>query len=177
MTVHLLALAPAGVGVCCLAADRRRSRGAELAVGVLMLVAMTDAVVSGILPTVWWTVLLLAAALVLVAVHGRARGRRRPAAGSERAMVVHSALGMIVMGALMLAMPAASGVASGTADVARAAGAHAHGGTSLAVVALLGAVYAAGSVALAVRAHDVLGRMQYGAMAASVALMSAATVV
>ncbi|MEH3089415.1 MAG: hypothetical protein PGN24_07420, partial [Microbacterium arborescens] len=85
--------------------------------------------------------------------------------------------GMIVMGALMLAMPAASGVESGTADVARAAGEHAHGGTSLAVVALLGAVYAAGSVALAVRARDVLGRMQYGAMAASVALMSAATVV
>lgn len=189
MSVHLLALAPAGVGVCCLAADRRRPRGAELATGVLMLVAMADAAGPALMPAVGWAVLLIAASLALVATHGRARGRRavaRAGEPGERAMVVHAAVGMIVMAALMLAMSvgspagagaAAAGVAGGGSSLGPSAGPHAHGGSSVAVLVVLGAVYAVASLVLAVRTRGALGRVQYAAMAASVGLMSAAMVV
>ena len=46
MTLHLLALAPAAVGLCCLAADRRRARAAEVVAAMLMMMAMVDAAVT-----------------------------------------------------------------------------------------------------------------------------------
>lgn len=172
--MHLLALAPAGVGVCCLAADRRRSRGAELVMGGLMLAAMIDAVAIRAVPTVWWTALLIVAALALVAGHRRTRGRASDAPG-ERAMVVHTALGMIVMGALMLTM-ASGGTSEARASVAAASG-HAHGVAAIEAVVLLGWAYVVVSVGLAVRTRSALVRAQYAAMAASTGLMSVAMLV
>jgi len=54
VTLHLFALAPATIGLCCLAADRRRARAGELATALLMLVAMADAAVTRLVPVVWW---------------------------------------------------------------------------------------------------------------------------
>lgn len=120
--LHLGALAPAAIGACCIAADRRRARLPELAASVLILVAMVDVVLGGVVAPVLWAAALLAAAIVLAAVRGRA-ARLRVGRGPTRAagtalvpstvMTVHTTLGLVVMAALVLAMiPDASAVAS-----------------------------------------------------------------
>ena len=62
VTFHLLALAPAAIGLCCLAVDRRRARAIELGAGVLMMLAMADAAITAIVPAVFWVVALLGGA-------------------------------------------------------------------------------------------------------------------
>lgn len=192
MTFHVLALAPAAIGLCCLAADRRRARIAELGAAVLMMVAMLDAAITAIVPVVFWVALLVAGAMVLAAVRGRARAGVVAAAGAAPsgastmggstmggstmggstiggggvAMAVHSASGMVVMAALLLAM----------AGGAAATGGHHHGGTPSVAWAATGvaAVYVVASVVLAARTRGMLLRTQYAAMAASVGLMAVA---
>ncbi|WP_157831569.1 MULTISPECIES: hypothetical protein [Microbacterium] len=170
MTLHLFALAPATIGLCCLAADRRRARAGELATALLMLVAMADAAVTRLVPVVWWVAMLLAGAIALSAAGGRRRGSGRSADAVRMPMGLHAAAGMVVMAALMLAM-----TGGGVADAA-----HHHGASAPALapvgVALAGA-YVLGSVRVAVRARTALDRGQYAAMAASVGLMSLALVV
>ncbi len=170
VTLHLFALAPATIGLCCLAADRRRARGGELATALLMLVAMADAAVTRLVPVVWWVAMLLAGAIALSAAGGRRRGSGRSADAVRMPMGLHAAAGMVVMAALMLAM-----TGGGVADAA-----HHHGASAPALapvgVALAGA-YVLGSVRVAVRARTALDRGQYAAMAASVGLMSLALVV
>lgn len=180
MTFHVLALAPAAIGLCCLAADRRRARVAELGAGLLMLLAMLDAAVTSLVPVVWWVVALVAGAMALAAVYGRSRGPvaagvtpgARTGSGtpmtSGAGMTVHAASGMVVMAALLLSMAGAGGAG---------VGAHHHGGPTLAAAGLvLGGAYLVASVALGVRSSAPLARAQYLAMGASVALMSLALV-
>lgn len=164
--LHAWALAPAAIGTCCLAADRRRVRAPELAASLLMLLAMLDSALERIIAPVFWAALLLLGAMGLAA-SGRLRGRAtRPAAG----MTLHSAIGMVAMAGLLLAMGHAGAETS-------AASVHAHGvsGTTL-TVALLAAslVYALGSVLAALRAHGGLDRAQYAAMGASTVVMGIA---
>jgi hypothetical protein len=123
--LHLGALAPAAIGACCIAADRRRARTPELAASVLMLVAMLDVVVWGVLAPVVWAAALVVAAIGLAALRGRAARRRSgarvpvpaarvpvpaaraPVSGARvpsSVMTVHATLGLVVMAALVLAM-------------------------------------------------------------------------
>lgn len=158
--LHAWAVAPAAVGACCLAADRARVRPPEVAASVLMLLAMLDAAVAGLVAPVYWTVVLLAAAVAL-AVWRRPRQKRAPRVSAL--MTAHTTLGMVVMAALQLGMggPAAS---------------HAHG-PGLGPV-LAGAVigYVGLSLAAVLKMPARLDRAQIAAMAASVVLMAVAAV-
>ena len=184
MNLHLVSLAPAAVGLCCLAADRRRARALELSAAVIMMAAMADTAIGQVVSPVWWCAVLLLTAIVLGAVRGRARGSvGMPMAAAPgravtavagagggfggAAMAAHAASGLVVMAALLLAM-------TGTGGAGAPAGHH-HGTgvVGLGVVAaVLAAAYVAGSIAVAMRSPSRLDRAQYGAMAASVALMA-----
>ncbi|MEZ3155601.1 hypothetical protein AB1K56_01620 [Microbacterium sp. BWR-S6Y] len=160
--LHAWAVAPAAVGACCLAADRARVRPPEVAASVLMLLAMVDAAVFGVVAPVYWTAVLLVAALALT-VWRRPRQRRAPRVPAL--MTLHTTLGMVVMAALQIGM-GAHGTSTG----------HAHG-VSLTPFLLAGAVgYAGLSVVAASRMPTRLDRAQIVAMAASVVLMAVASV-
>lgn len=167
--LHAWALAPAAVGTCALAADHRRVRAPELLASLLMLVAMLDGALAGLVAPVFWAALLLAGAMGLAAF----RRRRSPAAAralSSRlvppgpAMTVHTGIGMVTMAGLLVAMGRADATAMG----------HTHGLTSATlVVALVGATtaYAIGSALAAARARGWHDRTQYAAMGASTLVM------
>jgi len=158
--LHAWAVAPAAIGACCLAADRARVRPPEVAASVLMLLAMLDAAVFGVVAPVYWTAVLLAAAVALAAWR-RPRQRRAPRVPAS--MTLHTTLGMVVMAGLQVAM-------GGHAP------AHGHGhGVALAPVVIAAAAgYVLLSLALLRRMTTRLDRVQIGAMAASVALMAVA---
>lgn len=184
VSLHLLSLAPAAVGLCCLAADRRRARALELFAAAIMMLAMADAALSRLVAPVWWCAALLATAVALAAVGGRARSRaempmsgRHPAdavhVGRDTAMGVHAAGGLVVMAALLLAMTGDAG----TVGASGAGAIHRHGSAVAGPAAagvVLAVAYVIGSILIAVRARRALDRVQYAAMAASVALMSVA---
>ncbi len=160
--LHLWAVAPAAIGTCCLAADRARVRPPEVVASVLMLAAMLDAALFGLLAPVYWMALLLAAALAL-AIWRSPRSPRRTRVPA--AMTLHTTLGLIAMAGLPLAM-GGHGAGAG----------HAHG-IALGPLLLVGALgYAALSVALMRRMRARLDRAQLGAMGLSVVLMAVALV-
>lgn len=158
--LHAAAVAPAALGACCLAADRARVRPPEVAASVLMLVAMVDAAAFGVVAPVYWTAILLAAAVGL-AVWRRPRQRRTPRVPAL--MTVHTALGMALMAGVQLGMGGHTT-------------AHTHGPALAPVLAVAVAGYVALSVAAGRRMPARLDRAQIGAMAASVVLMAAAAV-
>lgn len=159
-TLHLWAVAPAAIGTCCLAADRARVRPPEVAASVVMLLAMLDAAIFGVVAPVYWTGLLLAAALGL-AVWRRPRQRRSPRVPPT--MTLHTALGLVLMAALQVSM-GAHGSPSG----------HSHGLTLAPFLTAGVLAYAAVSVAAIRRMPGRLDRAQIAAMAASLAVMSLA---
>ena len=164
--LHAWALAPAAIGTCCLAADRRRVRAPELVASAVMLLAMMDAALVRVVAPVLWSALLLVGAMALAALRRRRRTGLEPI-GSAETMTVHTAIGMVVMAALLVTMGHA-GVASPP---------HAHGMGSVALsTTMLGAVavYAAGSAIAAARARRWLDRAQYAAMGASTLVMGIA---
>ncbi|WP_345802364.1 hypothetical protein AAIB33_04510 [Microbacterium sp. AZCO] len=164
--LHAWALAPAAIGTCCLAADRRRVRAPELAASLLMLVAMTDAAFSGVVAPVYWAILLLVTAMALAALRGT---RRRTAPHADTAMTVHSGAGLVVMAALLVGMAAGHSAGSATG--------HAHGASASALVAFLVAgvaAYAAASVAAAAHSRRWLDGAQYVGMGASTVVMGVA---
>lgn len=168
--LHVWALAPAAIGTCCLAADRRRVRAPELSVSVLMLVAMADAAYSSVIAPIYWAILLLAAAMALAALRGaRRRGERAP--HGDRAMTLHSAFGLIVMAALLVAM-------TGGGPTMMSASEHSHGASgsllSFAIIVAV-ALYAAASGVAAVRSARWLDRAQYAGMGASAVAMAFAS--
>lgn len=171
--LHAWALAPAALGTCCIAADRRRARAPELAASVLMVLAMADAAFGlGLLSPVLWASLLVVAAMGIAALRS---GRReiapedvpaRPAIG----MTVHSGLGLVITGGLMLAMVPGVGAA------ARVSVHHtAIPGSLVAALVATSVGYALVSLGAAVRARcPVLDRVQLVAMGASTLAMSLA---
>ena len=163
--LHLLALAPAAVGLCCLAADGRRARAVELAAALLMIIAMADAAVTALVPAALWAGALIAGAMLLAVTRGRARALAARGMGGGTAMPVHAASGMLVMAALLLA------TAGGPA--ATIAGHHHSAAPALTLVAAaVATAYVVASAVLTVRARGRLVRAQFVAMAASVGLMS-----
>ena len=115
-TLHLWAVAPAAIGTCCLAADRARVRPPEVVAAAVMLLAMLDAAVFGVVAPVYWTALLLAAAVGL-AIWRRPRQRRVPRVPAL--MTLHTTLGMVVMAGLQIAMGAHASAPSHDASVIR----------------------------------------------------------
>ena len=161
-TLHLWAVAPAAIGTCCLAADRARVRPPEVVAAAVMLLAMLDAAVFGVVAPVYWTALLLAAAVGL-AIWRRPRQRRVPRVPAL--MTLHTTLGMVVMAGLQIAM----GAHATASD-------HAHGLSLAPVLAAAAVGYGALSFTAIRRMPARLDRAQIGAMAASVALMAVAMV-
>jgi len=220
--LHLWALAPATVGACCVAADRGRARVPEFAAAALMLLAMADAATgAGLIAPVFWAVLLVAAAMALAALRGTRRGPRgeAPAGGGvgsrvraggprtggvdvaarvrmphpSRAMTLMTALGLIVMAVLMVAMTGHGGGSVG-GTLAGSVAAHGHGaglsvlgsgaagaaGAGAAAAVAMAAVafaiaYAAASALAAARTGIRLDRIQYASMAAATGLMALAS--
>lgn len=170
---HAWALAPATIGVCCVAADRGRARWPDIAASVLMLIAMLDAVLTHLVAPVYWASAVLAGAMALAAWHrprgaSNASGRARPPIG----MTLHTTTGMVAMAAFQLAM-------THDASVEVAPASHAHGGTAslLAAVLLAGTLaHLALSGALLSRVHGRLDRIQLLSMGVAVGLMGIASV-
>ena len=160
--LHVWAVAPAAVGACCLAADRARVRPPEVVASVLMLLAMLDAAVFGVVAPVGWTALLVAAALGL-AIWRRPRQRRAPRVPAL--MTLHTTLGMVVMAALQLGM-GGHGATIG----------HAHGVALVPFLLVVAVGYAGLSTVAMTRMPARLDRTQIAAMAASVGLMVVAMV-
>ncbi|MFE1663183.1 hypothetical protein [Microbacterium sp. P02] len=199
--LHAWALAPAAIGACCVAADRRRARALELAAAALMMLAMLDAVSAApVLPVVVWAAALITCAMVLAAARGARRavpvegasaagsGTRgllpgrvaRSGPGSRlgssraadgRAMTLHTTLGLVLMAALLLGM----GTHAGTGAQGHGHGLSADGFSAMLVVTAVG--YAALSGAWAGRAHGWRERTQFAAMGASALLMAGAAVI
>lgn len=181
--LHLWALAPATVGACCVAADRGRARVPEFAAAALMLIAMADiATGAGLIAPVLWALLLVVGAMALAALRG---ARRRPVAAERmphpsRAMTVVTALGLVVMAVLMIAMgvhPSSAAVGLGSHDHS-AFGAWSGGGglgPGVALTMAVAAAYVAVSSVAAVRSSVRLDRVQYASMATATALMALAS--
>ncbi|MEI3845511.1 MULTISPECIES: hypothetical protein [unclassified Microbacterium] len=196
--LHAGALVLAAIAAGALCVGGRRTRPAEAAAGVAMLVGMTDAMTVSVLPAALWSAVLLAAAIGLAVRHrwtaavpvspapvspvpvslapaepggNRApiSGRASAAAGSRSSIGPHLALGLVATATLILLMPAR---APGVVPVL---GAHGHGGGS--PVPILLAVLALGTVvatALALRRdRSWPHRVHHAAMAASTLAMTA----
>ncbi|HWI31214.1 MAG TPA: hypothetical protein VNT50_06970 [Microbacterium sp.] len=160
--LHTWALAPAALGACCLAADRRRARVPELAASVLMLLAMLDSSrTHPAVPAVLWAEILLIAAMAVAAVRGRRAATHADAdAMPSTGMTLHTNLGLVVMAVLVALMsPHSDGIA--------------HHGPSLGAfvlgAAIASAAYGAASVVAAARTARTrrLDRVQYAAMGIS----------
>ncbi|MDA4893885.1 hypothetical protein PFZ55_44210 [Streptomyces sp. MS2A] len=191
--LHAGALVLAAIAAGALCVGGCRTRPAEAAAGVAMLVGMTDAMTVSVLPAALWSAVLLAAAIALAVRHrwtaavpvspvpvspapaepggNRApiSGRASAAAGSRSSVGPHLALGLVATATLILLMPAR---APGVVPVL---GAHGHGGGS--PVPVLLAVLALGTVvatALALRRdRSWPHRVHHAAMAASTLAMTA----
>jgi hypothetical protein len=124
--LHVGALLPATVGLCCTAASPRQrglSAAANWTPAVVMTAAMADvALGSRLIPVVLWTVLLVAASVMPAVQLRRDDGRAgRSVARHATEMAVHRSLGTLLMGGLMLVMATpASG--AGVASAAHHAG-------------------------------------------------------
>ncbi|MEV8267527.1 hypothetical protein [Microbacterium sp. NPDC076911] len=172
---HVGALVPAAIGTCCIAADRRWVRAPELLASLIMLTAMLDVMFWSLIAPVFWSAALIAFALLMVAARGLGRGARSEP-GSARMMGAHSALGMVVMAVIVMAMaPAGSSV-----DLP--AGGHQHASTAVSFLIFCVAVsvgYGAWSLASAMRPHgrfSRLAKLEIGAMGVSTAVMGAALI-
>ncbi|MDF2579149.1 MAG: hypothetical protein K0S49_728 [Microbacterium sp.] len=175
--LHAGALATTVLSTCCAAAAGPRARARELALALIMLVAMADVVVGwGLLAPVWW-----AALLVIVAMASAISRARRAASSVARSARAMDALGGILMAALLLVM------SSGTVSTGEHA---AHGVSPSALVwAVVAAsvLFAAASVHMGVTMRmphpvapvrvRVVRRIAPLAMGASVLLMAAVVVV
>ncbi|MBW9111537.1 hypothetical protein [Microbacterium ureisolvens] len=168
--LHAWAIAPAAIGACCVAADRGRARWSDAVASALMLIAMLDAAITGLVAPVYWAAVLLGSAMALAAWQRPRRGAGGRAASAPGPMAVHTGLGLVAMAALQVGMTPPSAATT-------AAAAHAHGGAGggalLAALLLGGAVaYAALSALLVLRSHRPLDRAQLICMGISVLLMA-----
>jgi hypothetical protein len=97
-------LIPPSVGLCCAFLPGRRTRIVNILVAALMTLAMWDlGQKTTKLQPVAWTILLVAAAMVIAAISGR-QVRRNRLSHHENVMNTHQAIGLILMGGLALTM-------------------------------------------------------------------------
>lgn len=159
--IDALVLLPAGVCVGCAARGVRPGRVRSTLAAVLMLLAMFDTGIGpGLLAAPVWAAALLVAGVALAAA-----GRSAAAGASpHQANGAHGAVGLVLMGALILGMP------MGTMDMP---GMPAVGPSPFAALMLVGTLaFAIASAVLMIRERSVPRRLESGAMALSVALMA-----
>lgn len=172
--LHACALASAVAGACCTAADRPASRVRELVLAAAMVVAMLDVATGpGLVPPVWWAVVLVLAGV------GSALGTdRRRTDAAARGMRAVDAIGVILTAGLLLVMAAGHGTAEGAA--------HSHGSPApAALLAAASVVYAGACVVVACRMPHPAGAGRTGrvrragpvAMGLSTLLMAGAALV
>ena len=136
--LHAGAWAATAVSTCCVTASGRRIRVRELALALVMLVAMSDVVLGwGLLAPVWWAASLVVVSMISVvaARHGRA------APSGDRSALAMDSLGAILMAALLVVM---SGGTSSTAE---------HAGHSVSSSALMWTILAASGLFTAASVH------------------------
>ncbi len=166
--LHALALGPAAIGTCCLAADRGRVRAPELTASVLMLLSMIDAAFARVLAPVFWAAFLLIGAMTLAAIR-RQRGNSAEDVRPLTGMTVHTAIGLVAMAVLLLAM--------GHTEVTLAPHAHGLDSASLVAALLTGTLgYVAASLVAAVRERERRERTQHLTMATSTLIMALAMI-
>lgn len=179
--LHVGAFAATAVSTCCVAASGRRLPVRELALAVLMLVAMADVVLGwGLVAAVWWAAALVVSSMLAVVVPGG-----RPLASAVRLTRAMDGVGGILMAALLLLMSGA-----GAGAVGEHAAHSAHDGSSSALIwAVVAAsvVFAAASIRMgltmrmpsphATPRSRVLRRVAPLAMGLSVLLMAAVVLV
>jgi len=168
--LHLAAVLPATVGLCCAVGDRRGRARSVVPAAVMLLAMLAMAAGWTAVPRLAW-----AALLVVLGVGTAAGLRRRPNGGvpsHARHMVLHRALGLVLGAALLIA----TGV--GHADAA-GAGHPGHAGNPLLIATLAGS---AGYVAFTTwlvagslrRRGPVVGVVEASAMGLMTALMAVA---
>lgn len=198
--LHVAALLPAALGVCCTAGRRRATP--ELATAVVMLVVMADLALGIVsVPPVVWTAVLVATALIVASGSRRRGSRTHPAPDdggtrpgraiatvapthAARAMTVTTATGALVMAGLASLMTAAGPGRQSGATSAVASGHHSGsliGGVLPGVVILAAVVYTGVVVWGIVRGvRERRGRLETAeraSMATSVVLMALAVAV
>lgn len=156
-----LVLLPAGVCVGCATRGVRPGRVPGTVAAVLMLLAMLDIGIGPglVAPPVWAAALLVAG--VVLAVAGRA-------AAGPPAHLAHAAVGLVLMGALIIGMGMDSASTTSAIDSMPAMGP-----SPFAALMLVGTLaFAAASAVLVVRERSLPRRLESAAMAVSVALMA-----
>lgn len=170
--LHLTALLPATVGLCCAAGDRRGRTRAVVPAAVMMLAMFAMAAGWPLLPPLVW-----AGVLLLVAIGGAAARRfvaasRSPRAAHTRHMELHRALGLVLGAALLVA----SGAHEGTAVAGHVA--HSAGGSPFVMTMAGSAGYLAFTVWLVAREarqrRPLVGIVEATAMGLMTATMSIA---
>ncbi|NQX26122.1 hypothetical protein HQQ81_01990 [Microbacteriaceae bacterium VKM Ac-2854] len=134
----LAMLAPAGLAACCVAADPHRRAARVWLPAALMLAAMLEHTLLGLLPGLLWAVVVAAGAALSV-LAGRL-------AGGVDGMQLHRAISGLVMAVLLLGSAASASSGDRHTHGAGQHGSALQGTVTLAVVALL-----VGGIALCVR--------------------------
>jgi hypothetical protein len=168
--LHLAAVLPATVGLCCAVGDRRsRARSAVPAAAMLAAMVAMAIGLTAVSPLIW-------AALLVALGMFEAAGLRRMAdmAVHARRMRLHRALGLVLSAALL--------VTGGHPGVGVAVGHPSHGAGALLVVTLAGtAGYLAFTVWLVARSlrqrASIISAVESTAMGLMAALMAVAALV
>lgn len=161
--LHAGSLAGCAVAAGSAALTRQRDHRREIALAVVMVAAMVDALVAGGIPVVYWSITIAVLAIVTMV-----RSDARTAATAVRVRRAVSAVGSILMATLMLFMD--------STGAAPTAGQH-HSGSPSAVVAglaLLAVACAAIWIALLVKRRARVWLHDAG-MALSLLLMAGAS--
>ncbi|KQP01682.1 hypothetical protein [Leifsonia sp. Leaf264] len=165
--VHIGAVLPATVGICCTIGARERRTRSVVPALVMLLATLDLAVGPGlILPLLWAAIMVGLAVWTVVGVRA---GRSH--------MPLHRSLGLLVMAGLTLAMAAPAGPA---ASVAGSAHAHAASGVLIPLVAAGVAgylVYTAWLALVAMRRRSLLARVDAASMGLMAVVMGAALLV
>lgn len=167
--LHVVAVALTALAVFTHPGWRRGAKPLGIGVGVLMLVAMVDAVYLAVLAVPLWSFVLLVGALALAA----ARSPRRKRSGTDASafcIVTHDALGLVAMAALLPFMQGGAGQGSHHAGHGVAAG------LLVAVVLAVAGGHVAASVVASVRDARSWARAQYALMGGATLLMAGAAV-
>ena len=165
--LHLAAVLPATVGLCCAVGDRRGRARSVVPAAAMLAAMLAMAVGFTAVPPLVWAVLLVA--LGILAAAGLRRGSDAATAVHARRMQLHRALGLVLGAALLLAGGHSVGAPSGHPE---------HGGGVLLTATLAGAVgylaFTAWLVARSLRRAPIVGVVESSAMGLMTALMALA---
>ena len=180
------ALVPAGMGVCCAASGERPGRIPVTIATVVMLLAMLDTEIGpGVIAPVLWAALLVLVGLALtLSARATATGSATPPRGTSAAAPVgahHTAIGLVLTAALVLAMhggvtsaqpPGTMAMMPGTYSTQRPDTMSMMPGTFSSFVLLGTIAFCLASAVVVVRERSMPRRVESVSMAASIAMMA-----